>query len=148
MGKRQTIEEYTVRRGRVVLVLTLAFAAFSVVACRATLDKSGLNETNIFSEGLTWCVYAFLLSMWIYGTPGWLSWTRAERRVLNDEFTKANRANATRWAFGAFCASGFVQCLSAFRIWTTPVWWPIASISAALVAAGISFAVADMRANA
>ncbi|KAE8130076.1 hypothetical protein DDE84_00335 [Bifidobacterium tibiigranuli] len=130
-----------------VLLTTLAFACFSVSVCLATLHGSGLNESNIFDGRLLWCVYALLLSTYIYGTPGYLSWTRAERRILNDEFTKVNRANATRWAFGVFCASGFVQCLSAFRIWTAPVWWPIASISAALVAAGISFAVTDIRAN-
>lgn len=148
MKKRQTIEEYTARRGRVVLLMTLAFTCFSVSACLATRHTSGLNEPNISAQALTWCVYALALSIWIYGTPGWLSWTRAERRILNDEFTKANRANATRWTFGVFCASGFLQCLSAFHAWTAPVWWPIASVSAALVAAGISFAIADMRANA
>lgn len=93
-------------------------------------------------------LWAFALSMWVFGTPGWLRWTRAERRILNDEFTQANRTIATRWALRVLLAGSFLECLSASHAWVAPEWWPIAMVSAALAAAGISFAVTDLRADA
>ena len=146
-----TAEEVSARRGKVVLCFSAAFAAYSVLACRAVAARAGIGADAAGpSSGLltivTWALWALAVALWIFGTPGRMKWSAEDRAVLNDDLVRHQRTQAIRVAFVVLVVAGIAQVLGLWG-WQLPSWWSIASLSAAIAAAGIVFGVLDVKAN-
>jgi hypothetical protein len=134
-----------------VLLFTVVFAAYAVLACRKASDRGAVRVNGRGpSDGVlfivTWALWGLILGMWVFDTPGLLRRGRRERAILNDELVRHHRSIAVAVGFSVLVLAVAVQVLGLW-LWPLPLWWPIASLSLALVAGATTFGVLDMRAD-
>ncbi len=151
MVRWNSAENVSRRRGRIALIFTACFAVYAVLACWAAADRgavgmNGRGPTDGAVVVAIWALWGAILGMWVFGTPGLLRRGPRERAILNDELVRHHRTVAIRTAFVVLILAVLVQVLGLW-LWSLPPWWPIASLSLAMVAGAAVFGVLDMRAD-
>lgn len=151
MGINRSAEDVAAHRGKTVLLLTLAFALYSVQACLQVAHHAPMTVTtreisNPLMNIVVWALWALVVTMWVYFTPSMLKRTAAEKAVLNDELVRRQRQVATQVALVVLVLGTITQVLGLW-LFRLPNWWPLALLSTALVAGAVVFAVQDIRAN-
>ena len=134
-------EQVSSRRAALTLMNAFAAAAFSTVAILGAGENRARDPFYIF----LWFVWMALTIGWVFGVPGYLRWSAAERAIINDELVQSHQAKAAKAGLvvalaglGMLSISGIFQCY-------VPVWSPAALVSLTVVSTAIVFAWLERR---
>lgn len=140
-ASRRTAERITANRGKATALNALAAACFSFVA----LDNAYEHPTRTPVYVFLWAIWMAVTAVWIFGVPGGMRLSRAERRTVNDELVQSHQGTAAKFglAFAIACLVAISLC--GFLRVMLPVWVVPATASATVIATGLHFAWLQLR---
>lgn len=134
-------EQVSSRRASLTLTNAFAAAAFSFVAILGTGEHRARDPFYFF----LWFVWMAVTICWVFGIPGYLRWSAAERAVINDELVQSHQATAAKVGLAvAFAELGLLSIGSFFRL-GAPTWSSAALTSLTVVSTAVAFAWMERR---
>ena len=129
------------RRGTLAIINACAAAAFSTQAVIGT-EQHHSRDGFYF---LLWLVWRAVTLIWVFGTPGYLRWSAAQRAVINDELVRAHQAASAKAGFAiALVGLGTLSTCVFFQIASPALALPMLT-SAAVVGAALTFGCLERR---
>ena len=130
---RKTAQSVAESRGRFALILAVLATGFTALAVTRSPADPSARPVVMMATFLIVCLG------WTFGTPGFLRWSKGERRMLNSELVQLNQRRAAQVGF-AIALIGLT--VSAFQpaIGVSPSTMAIIALAAAIIGAALTFA--------
>lgn len=131
------------RRGLVVVLSAFAGAAFSFATLSGGLTQTDRAPAYLFLWGL-WLTIPLL---WTFGVPRFLSLTKRERSIVNDELAQRHQASAARFGFVIALTGLLIISSFAFLDAPLPDCAAPALLSLTVVGSCLHFGILQLRAS-